>query len=88
MCYFNLLHQLQNYFLDHTVQSSAVKGVSWTQPVLTKDKGAALPQGATSKSRRQKIQLHSFLSLTVKLKCQSGFTVVGIGWRVLRVLDG
>ena len=40
--------------------------MSWTQPVLTKDRGAALPQGVTSKSRRQKIQLHNFL-----LFCQS-----------------
>ena len=56
----SLRHQLQRNFLDHTFQSYAVKGVSWTQRVLTKDKGAALPQGVTSKSRRQKIQLHSF----------------------------
>ena len=30
----------------------------------------------------------AFLSLTIKFECQSGFTVVGISWRVLRVLDG
>ena len=40
-----ILHnnQLQINLLDHKVQSSAVKGVFWTQPVLTKDKGAARP---------------------------------------------